>query len=124
MLEMNIHVVLSARLSFTCCGSVLLTALVGKIFRKHSNSVRWVESERLSKAEKMLYVLWSKNWKDNFNALLHLIKEFIIAILCEARKQNYTVKTHTRVSINVTPQPEIGVLLELEVGSVSRYLMW
>ena len=26
--------------------------------------------------EKALYVLGSKNWEDNFDALLHLVKEF------------------------------------------------
>ena len=41
-----------------CYGSVLLIAHVGKICR------------RLSIAEKMSYVLGSKNWEDNFEALL------------------------------------------------------
>ena len=41
---------------------------------------RCAEYERLSTVEKISYVLGSENWEDNFDALLHLVKEFIIAV--------------------------------------------
>ena len=39
-----------------------------------------------SAVEKTSYVLSSENWEDDFNALLHLVKEFIVAVW-EVRKQ-------------------------------------
>ena len=81
---------------------------------------RYAEFETLSAVEKTSYVLSSENWEDDFDALLHLVKEFIVAVW-EVRKQNYTVMTHTQVNFSVSPRPEIGVLLlELGVGLVSR----
>ena len=66
------------------------------------------------------YVLGSENTEDNFDALLHLVKEFIVAVW-NVRRQNYTVMTHTQVNFSVSPQPKIGVLLlELGVGLVSQ----
>ena len=41
---------------------------------------RYVEFETLSAVEKTSYVLGSENWEDDFDALLHLVKEFIIAV--------------------------------------------
>ena len=46
-------------------------------------AARYAEIVRLSIAEKTLYVLGSR---DNFDALLHLVKEFIVAIW-EVQKQ-------------------------------------
>ena len=51
-----------------------------------------------------------ENWEDDFDTLLHLVKEFIVAIW-EVRKQ----KTHTQVNFSASPRPGIGVLL-LELG--------
>ena len=42
--------------------------------------------ETPSAVEKTSYVLGSENWEDNFDALLHLVKEFIVAVW-EVRKQ-------------------------------------
>ena len=47
---------------------------------------RYVEFETLSAVEKTSYVLGSENWEDDFDALLHLVKEFIVAVW-EVRKQ-------------------------------------
>ena len=46
---------------------------------------RYAEFETLSAVEKT-YVLGSEYWEDDFDALLHLVKEFIVAIW-EVRKQ-------------------------------------
>ena len=46
---------------------------------------RYAEFETLSADEKT-YVLGSENWEDDFDALLHLVKEFIVAVW-EVRKQ-------------------------------------
>ena len=74
----------------------------------------------LSTVEKTLYVLGSENWEDDFNVLLHLVKEFIVAVW-EVRNKNYTVMTHTQVNFSVSPWLEIWVLLlELGVRLVSR----
>ena len=72
---------------------------------------RYAEFETLSAVEKTSYVLGSENWEDDFDALLHLVKEFIVAVW-EVRKQNL---------YGESPRPEIRVLLlELGVGLVSR----
>ena len=64
-------------------------------------------------------MLGSENWEDNFYALLHLVKEFIVYSHMGSVKT--TVMTHTQVNFSVSPRPEIGVLLlELGVGLVSR----
>ena len=47
---------------------------------------RYVEFETLSAVEKTSYVLGSENWEDDFDALLHLVKEFIVPVW-EVRKQ-------------------------------------
>ena len=47
---------------------------------------RYAEFETLSAVEKTSYVLGSEYWEDDFDALLHLVKEFIVAIW-EVRKQ-------------------------------------
>ena len=48
---------------------------------------RYAEFETLSAVEKTsYYVLGSENWEDDFDALLHLVKEFIVAVW-EVRKQ-------------------------------------
>ena len=47
---------------------------------------RYAEFETLSAVEKTSYVLGSENWEDDFDALLHLVKEFIVAVW-EVRKQ-------------------------------------
>ena len=44
---------------------------------------RYAEFEAV---EKTSYVLGSENWEDDFDALLHLVKEFIVAVW-EVRKQ-------------------------------------
>ena len=42
---------------------------------------RYAEFETLSAVEKTsYYVLGSENWEDDFDALLHLVKEFIVAV--------------------------------------------
>ena len=47
---------------------------------------RYAEFETLSAVEKTSCVLGSENWEDDFDALLHLVKEFIVAVW-EVRKQ-------------------------------------
>ena len=47
---------------------------------------RYAEFETLSAVENISYVLGSENWEDDSNALLHLVKEFIVAIW-EVQKQ-------------------------------------
>ena len=47
---------------------------------------RYAEFETLSAVEKTSYVLGSENLEDDFDALLHLVKEFIVAVW-EVRKQ-------------------------------------
>ena len=47
---------------------------------------RYAEFKTLSAVEKTSYVLGSENWEDDFDALLHLVKEFIVAVW-EVRKQ-------------------------------------
>ena len=60
-------------------------------------------------------MLGSENWEDDFDALLHLVKEFIVAVW-EVRKQKLYGD-----DFSASPRPEIGVLLlELGVGLVSR----
>ena len=49
-------------------------------------AARYAEFETLSAVEKTSYVLCSESWEDNFGALLHLVKEFIVAVW-EVRKQ-------------------------------------
>ena len=46
-----------------------------------------MEFERLSIVEKMSYVLGSEKWEDNFDSLLDLVKEFIVAVweVCEKK---------------------------------------
>ena len=79
---------------------------------------RYAEFKRPSTVEKTSYVLGSKNWEDNFDTLLHIVKEFITAVW-EMRKLYGDDSCPGHCSIS--PQPEIGVLLlELGVGLVSR----
>ena len=40
---------------------------------------RYAEFETLGAVEKTSYVLGSENWEDDFDALLDLVKEFIVA---------------------------------------------
>ena len=49
---------------------------------------RYADFETLSAVEKTsyMYVLGSEYWEDDFDALLHLVKEFIVAVW-EVRKQ-------------------------------------
>ena len=47
---------------------------------------RYAEFETLSAVEKTSYVLGSESWEDDFDALLHLVKEFIVAVW-QVRKQ-------------------------------------
>ena len=47
---------------------------------------RYAEFETLSAVENTSYVLGSESWEDDFDALLHLVKEFIVAVW-EVRKQ-------------------------------------
>ena len=47
---------------------------------------RYAEFETLSVVERTSYVPGSENWEDDFDALLHLVKAFIVAIR-EVRKQ-------------------------------------
>ena len=55
---------------------------------------RYAEFETLSAVEKTSYVLGSENWEDDFDALLHLVKEFIVAVW-EVRKQKlYSDDSH------------------------------
>ena len=42
---------------------------------KQMLDARYAEFERLSAVEKTSYVLGSENWQDDFDALLHLVKE-------------------------------------------------
>ena len=63
-------------------------------------------------------MLGSEYWEDDFDALLHLVKEFIVAVW-EVRKQK--LYGDDQVNFSTSPRPEIGVLLlELGVGLVSR----
>ena len=39
-----------------------------------------MEIETLSIVDKTSHVLSSENWEDNFDSLLHLVKEFIVAL--------------------------------------------
>ena len=55
-------------------------------FSGSAQTIIIVEFETFSAAEKTSYVLGSKNWEDDFNVLLHLVKEFIVAVW-EVRKQ-------------------------------------
>ena len=66
-------------------------------------------------------MLGSENWEDNFDVLLHLVKEFIIAVW-EVRKQKlYGDDSYPGQLQRQSSGPEIGVLLlELGVGLVSR----
>ena len=57
---------------------------------------RYAEFETLSAVEKKSYVLGSENWEDDFNALLHLVKEFIVAVW-EMRKQHIPRSTSAPV---------------------------
>ena len=78
---------------------------------------RYAEFETLRAVEKTSYVLGSENWEDDFDALLHLVKEFIVAVW-EVRKQKLYSDDF---NFSASPRPEIGVLLlELGVGLVSR----
>ena len=43
-------------------------------------------SKHLVLLKKTSYVVGSENWEDDFDALLHLVKEFILAVW-EVRKQ-------------------------------------
>ena len=47
---------------------------------------RYAEFETLSAVEKASYVLSNENWEDDFDALLHIVKEFRVAVW-EVRKQ-------------------------------------
>ena len=66
-----------------CCGSVLLIALVGIIFKQEVlkqllGAIHPVNAEfkrLIYTVEKASYVLGSENWADNFNTLQHLVKE-------------------------------------------------
>ena len=71
---------------------------------------RYADFETHSTVEKTLHLLGSENWEDDFDALLHLVKEFVVAVW-EVRKKNYMVMTHTQVNFSVSPRLEIGVLL-------------
>ena len=53
--------------------------------------VRYAEFETLSAAENILYVLGSENWEDDFDALLHLVKEFIVAVWEVQKQKLYSV---------------------------------
>ena len=87
-------------------------------FQEALKQLLGAEFGRLSTVKKTLYVLGNENWEDHFDALLHLVKEFIVAIW-EVQKQK--LMTHTLVNFSVSPRPEIRVLLlELGVGLVSR----
>ena len=50
---------------------------------------RYTEFETLSAEKKTSYVLGSKNWEDDFDTLLHLVKEFIIYSHIESAKKLY-----------------------------------
>ena len=81
---------------------------------------RYAEFEALSAVEKASYVLGSESWEDDFDALLHLVKEFIVAVW-EVRKQKLYGDDSYPGQLQASPRPEIGVLLlELGVGLVSR----
>ena len=47
---------------------------------------RYAEFETLSAVEKTSYVHGSENWENDLDALLHLVKEFMVAVW-EVRKQ-------------------------------------
>ena len=109
---------LRACVSLNICGEANLRSftLHNQIILKQLLGVRYAEFETLSAVEKTSYVLGSENWEDDFDALLHLVKEFIVAVW-EVRNKNYGDDSYPSVS----PRPEIGVLLlELGVGLVSR----
>ena len=57
--------------SYTACRDNFQEAL------KQLLGARYAEFEMLSTVEKTLYVLSSENWEDDFDALLHLVKETI-----------------------------------------------
>ena len=80
-------------------------------------SARYAEFETLSAVEKTSYVLGSEKWEDDFDALLHLVKEFIVAIWEVQKQKLYGDDSY----FSASPRPELGVLLlELGVGLVSR----
>ena len=86
---------------------------------------RYAEFERLSTVDKTSYVLGSDNWEDDFDALLHLVKEFIVAVW-EVRKQNYTVMTHQLQHRSLAgdrgPVAGVGVGLVSRVSLVSHMI--
>ena len=71
----------------------------------------------------MSYVLGSKKWEDNFNTLLHLVKEFTkgegdCSHMISTKQKLYADDLYP-VQLRVSPRPEVGVLLlELGVGLV------
>ena len=78
---------------------------------------RYAEFETLSAVEKTSYVLGSESWEDDFDALLHLVKEFIVTVW-EVRKQKlYGDDSYPG---QLQRQSSAVLLLELGVGLVSR----
>ena len=70
MVELNVRcVVLSARVQFVCCGSVLLIGIFLETL-KQLLGARYAEFKRLSTVEKTC-----ENWEANFDTLLHLVCE-------------------------------------------------
>ena len=60
---------------------------------------RYAEFETLSAVEKTsYYVLGSENWEDDLDTLLHLVKEFIVAVW-EVRKQKLYIPRSTSASV-------------------------
>ena len=97
--------------SYSTCREEALKQLLG---------ARYAEFETLSAVEKTSHVLGSKNWEDDYDALLLLVKEFIVAIW-EMREQKLYGDDSYPGQLQRQPRLEIGVLLlELGVGLVSQ----
>ena len=101
-----------------CCGSVLVIALVGIIVRKQLLGASYVEFEKLSTVEKASYVLGSENWEDNFDPLLHLVKEFIVAVWNVRKQKLYSDDSHPgQLQCQSSAEDQV-LLLGLGVGKL------
>ena len=81
---------------------------------------RYAEFETLSAVEKTSYVLGSENWEVDFDALLHLVKEFIVAVW-EVRKQKlYGDDSYPGQLQRQSLAGDRVLLLELGVALISR----
>ena len=78
----------------------------------------YVEFEKLSTVEKASYVLGSENWEDNFDALLHLVKEFIVAVWNVRKQKLYSDDSHPGQLQCQSSAEDRVLLLGLGVGKL------